>query len=86
MAASRLRDGSAWRTGSTGRPDACGSRSPIQARGSADSTPRSSEPFFHDEATGEGTGLGLSLCRGIIEEHGGTVTIDSTPGQGATSS
>jgi len=42
------------------------------------------EPFFTTKPAGEGTGLGLSLCRGIIEDHGGTVTIDSAPGQGAT--
>jgi two-component system NtrC family sensor kinase len=41
------------------------------------------EPFFTTKPTGEGTGLGLSLCRGIIEEHGGAVEVDSTPGGGA---
>ena len=42
------------------------------------------EPFFTTKPIGIGTGLGLSLCRGIVEKHGGTITVRNQPEQGAT--
>jgi len=42
------------------------------------------EPFFTTKPQGEGTGLGLSLCRRTLEEHGGTITVASEVGRGAT--
>jgi signal transduction histidine kinase len=44
--------------------------------------PRIFEPFFTTKKSGEGTGLGMSICRRIIENHGGTIQVSSRLGQG----
>jgi len=51
---------------------------------SAEVLERAFDPFFTTKPPGSGSGLGLSICDGIIRSHGGQVFLDSVVGRGTT--
>jgi PAS domain S-box-containing protein len=50
----------------------------------ADLLPRLFDPFVTTKDVGVGSGLGLSICRNIVSEHGGVIEVQSSPGQGSS--
>ena len=46
--------------------------------------PKIFEPFFTTKETGKGTGLGLAIAAQVVEDHHGSIRVESRPGQGTT--
>jgi PAS domain S-box-containing protein len=71
-----LRQGSDGRVIAEITDNGCGMRDEVLAR--------AFEPFYTTKPLGVGAGLGLPICKRIVDDLGGTITIQSKPGEGTT--
>jgi signal transduction histidine kinase len=80
-----MRDAGGGRLTASARRDGAGVRVEVRDTGpglDGETARRIFEPFFTTKA--EGTGLGLAIVRQAVEAHGGTISVESVPGSGAT--
>ena len=87
LEATRAGGGSRWKRGhapNDGRPGVAVAVSDTGSGIPAEALPRVFEPFFTTKPQGQGTGLGLPICRDILREHGGTLAVQSRSSQGTT--
>ncbi|GMR19471.1 MAG: hypothetical protein BMS9Abin36_0066 [Gammaproteobacteria bacterium] len=81
----KIRVQTRFEPGRDGETDEIGIRITDNGAGMApDTLTRVFDPFFTTHDVGEGTGLGLTLSRDIIQAHGGRIEVESEPGVGTT--
>ena len=74
----------AWACPNDGRPGVAVAVSDTGSGIPAEALSHVFEPFFTTKPAGQGTGLGLPICRDILREHGGTLAVQSREGHGTT--
>lgn len=73
-------------TGAPDLPSGCYLKISVKDTGhgmDAETMERIFDPFFTTKGHSEGTGLGLSVVHGIVRNHGGAITVHSSPGEGS---